>query len=346
MKEIKEIFKVIRLKSINENKLNICKSRTIVSVILCLSSAFMLAMNLKNHSMLMAYASIILVVGFLISGFAAGVMKNSILSGIVIALLVGFVLSLFALTGGNEGFAILWVLLVPMFAISLLGLEAGLLVSTYFMIFLFVIFSTPARACVVDKYKATFISRFPILYLCDYAISTYFSIQRLYYHKKLEYQAYADGLTGLYNRRYFMEQLQKINNNSVYSIVMVDLNGLKNVNDELGHEKGDSFICNVSDIFAEKFADNSKVCRIGGDEIAIISYDTPDVIDSKIKASYAAAAETNAKLDFKLSFSVGVAHKNAEDNISAEKLFKQADKSMYENKIEYYKDSSHNRRKR
>lgn len=346
MKEIKEIIKVIKLKSISDNKLNMCKSRTIASVILCLASALMLVMNLKNHSMLMAYASIVLVVGFLISGFAAGVMKNNILSGIVIALLVGFVLSLFALTGGNEGFAILWVLLVPMFAISLLGLEAGLLVSTYFLVFLFVIFSTPARDCVIDKYNASFVSRFPFLYLCDYAISTYFSLQRLYYHKKLEYQAYADGLTGLYNRRYFMEQLQKLNNNNDYSIIMVDLNGLKNVNDELGHEKGDSFICEVSNIFAEKFAENAKVCRIGGDEIAIIAYDEPAVADAKIKEAYKEAEKANNKLDYNLSFSVGIAYKKDEADISAEKLFKMADRNMYEKKLEYYKDSSHNRRKR
>lgn len=345
--KLKDFFETIKLKDIDErSEISRCKARTTVSVILCLAAAVMMVLNFKNNSMVMAYSSVVLVAGFLVSAFFSGLLKKSFASGVIIALLVGFVLSVFALTGGNEGFAILWVLLVPLFSISLLGVVPGLVVSTYFMVFLFVIFATPIKVSMADKYSSSFISRFPVLYMCDYAIATFFSLQRVYYHKKLEYQAYSDGLTGLYNRRYFMENLLKYNNENEYSIIMVDLNGLKRVNDELGHESGDKFICCVSDLLKKEFTDKAKICRIGGDEIAIISHEKSDILEEKINQVKYAADELSKDCDFKISFSVGMAHNLKDDFKTPEKLLRLADKNMYKNKMDYYNDSANNRRKR
>lgn len=182
----------------NESK-DLCRSRCIVSVVLCVAAALMLVMNIKNHATMMSFASIVLVVGVAISAFVAGVLRKETLSAIIIAGLVALVLSAFALTGGNEGFAVLWVLLVPLFAINILGVVSGLCLSVYFLIFLFILFHSPLSSLVQDKYKVSFLTRFSILYLSNFLIASYYSLQREYYHRCLKLDVYVDGLTGAFN---------------------------------------------------------------------------------------------------------------------------------------------------
>lgn len=342
-----EIIRILGLKDFEneQSRLNLCKARMFVSVVLAFAAGVMLLINLKNKSMLMAYSSMVLVAGFLISALFAGIFKKAGISAVIIALLVCFVLTIFAVSGGNEGFAILWVLLVPTFAVSLLGVISGIGISTYFLIFLFVIFKTPLQVYFLDKYSVSFISRFPILYLADYLIATFFSVQKEYFHKKLQHQAYSDGMTGLYNRRYFIEKLKVLENApEEYSLVMVDLNGLKRVNDDMGHEKGDDFICRVARLCKDFFKKNADVCRIGGDEIAIVAYGEKEKIKKKIDELIKASNKENSKVDYNLSFSTGIA--SCEDSESnPELLFKKADEEMYKNKVLYYQNGKNDRRK-
>lgn len=115
----------------NESK-DLCRSRCIVSVVLCVAAALMLVMNIKNHATMMSFASIVLVVGFAISAFVAGVLRKETLSAIIIAGLV------------------------PLFAINILGVVSGLGLSVYFLLFLFVLFKTPLCSLVQDKYTVSF----------------------------------------------------------------------------------------------------------------------------------------------------------------------------------------------
>lgn len=345
---MREVIKVLFTKDVlAENSQNVlCRSRAIVSAILGIAAMLMLFQNIRNGSTVMAYASAVLVAGFLISSVVAGLLKKTTMSGVLIALLVGFVLSVFAITGGNQGFAILWILLVPMFSVSLLGITSGLIVSTYFLVFIFVIFKTPYNVNMTDLYTSSFIAKFPVLYLCDYAIATYFSLQREYLQKQLHIQAHVDGMTGLYNRRTFMEQLQACSGKSVYSILMVDLNGLKVVNDGFGHEAGDDFICQVSKICTKVFNKNALVCRIGGDEIAIISYEDKNTVNKKIKELHELENKAKGKFSYKVSFSTGVAYSEDNERVIPEELFKLADAEMYKSKSAYYRDNNNNRRRR
>lgn len=324
----------------------LCRMRFVVSLVLCIAATLMLVMNLKNHSDTMTKASIILVAGFLLSCLAAGVLKKPRISAIIIALLVGFVLSVFALTGGNEGFAILWILLVPLFAINILGVAAGLTISTYFLIFLFVLFHTGAKVYIADKYSASFIGRFPVLYLSDYLIATFFSLQRELYHRQLKMQAYSDGLTGAYNRRFFMEQLQNMDaaNETAYALVALDLNGLKSVNDSLGHEAGDEMIQGIVECCKEAFDKTDFVCRTGGDEYVVIALGDQNAITKKLEKLQKCKEKWTGKKVQKISFAVGCAYK--EVGVSYEELMKMADTEMYKDKTLYYQDARNNRRKR
>lgn len=341
--------KILTILKVNRNdKKTLCRSRCVVSIVLGLAAAIMLIMNVKNQSMDMANASVILVVGFLISGITAGVLKKENISAIIIAILVGFVLSVFVVSGGNEGFAGLWVLLVPLFAINLLGVIPGIIISTYFLLFLFTLFYSPLNVYIIDKYTASFISKFPILYLCDYLIANFYSLQREYFQNELHVQVYKDGLTGTYNRRFYMEKLHENDKSSHngYGIVMIDLNGLKGVNDNMGHEAGDEMIKAASECCVKAFDGNDYVCRIGGDEFAIIAYGNVEDIKEKINRLTEIGSKWSGNYIKTVSFAVGYAYSGTDENSKSNEIMKIADAEMYKNKSEFYQKTQNNRRRR
>lgn len=88
-----------------------------------------------------------------------------------------------------------------------------------------------------------------------------------------EYYAEHDSLTGLYNRRHAIERLScALLTSRPFAIAFVDIDGLKYVNDEFGHEKGDSYIKGAL-MAIEQVCEPRILCRMGGDEFLVISYD-------------------------------------------------------------------------
>ncbi len=90
--------------------------------------------------------------------------------------------------------------------------------------------------------------------------------------KKLKKMSYKDKLTGLYNRAYFDEKLKELDNNKdlPLSLIMGDVNGLKIVNDTIGHLKGDELLVSISKVIKNSCRKEDFVFRWGGDEICII----------------------------------------------------------------------------
>lgn len=344
---MKEVIKVLKSNDfvLRNDKKTLYKNRCLVSVVLCITATLMLIQNLAYGSMTLAYLSIILLVGFLTSAIFAGVFKMEKVSATIIAGLAAVILSAFALTGGNEGFAVLWILLVPLFSINILGVLPGVLVSTYFLIFLFVLFDTPAKSIIEGKYTTSFISRFFVLYMSDYLIATFFSLQREYYHRKLRIQVYTDGLTGAYNRRFFMESLKDLEKKKkAYGIISIDLNGLKRVNDSLGHEAGDEIIKGVVECCEKTFEEKDIICRLGGDEFSVISFENEETIKMRIGELNAYSKKWKGRLVDSISFATGYAYQAAESEKTYSEIMKIADQKMYQNKKEYYQDKNHNRR--
>ena len=154
----------------------------------------------------------------------------------------------------------------------------------------------------------------------------------------LDFAAYHDQLTGLYNRAGVMQQMIKLireNESTEFVAAMGDLDHLKQINDTFGHDAGDSAICMVSKVLKEAFPEGSALGRSGGDEFtgmfALTDDIDLDVIKSRIKAACDNYNETSGK-PYYLGISVGFYVFTYCDKTDLSKMLKMADNELYEAK--------------
>ena len=155
------------------------------------ASLITLIMNILQHkTFYMTLATAILTGGFLAAFLAVTVFKRPGVASFLSLLMAGFIFSFFVLIGGNDGFAALWVMLVPLISMYLINLRMGILLSLYFLLFLIAFFYTPLRGIIEDYYTSTFLNRFPIVYFCAFFLTT---VQMVQYHtsvlKQQKYRA-------------------------------------------------------------------------------------------------------------------------------------------------------------
>ena len=159
-------------------------------------------------------------------------------------------------------------------------------------------------------------------------------------HEKLYDISVRDELTGLYNRRGFFalsEHLLKTAIRQQKGLFMLygDLDGLKGINDILGHQKGDWALINIANIMKETFRNSDIIARLGGDEFVVMPIENAgDNIGIVLNRLEKAIESDNAKnkRDYELSFSIGTAYFDPSSPCTVDELLSQADKSMYEQK--------------
>ncbi|MCR5747365.1 MAG: sensor domain-containing diguanylate cyclase [Lachnospiraceae bacterium] len=165
--------------------------------------------------------------------------------------------------------------------------------------------------------------------------------------EKLIYKSRTDELTGLLNRRAYEEDIYEQNNlpeNDHFVFISLDVNGLKVVNDTLGHAAGDELLSGASECMVKSLGPHGNLYRTGGDEfIAILFCD-----EAKLKEILADFDETMAcwkgKLIDGLTISYGYISKEEEPQKSVRELGIIADKRMYEAKSAYYRKTGVDRR--
>jgi diguanylate cyclase (GGDEF)-like protein/PAS domain S-box-containing protein len=158
---------------------------------------------------------------------------------------------------------------------------------------------------------------------------------------KLQAVAITDDLTGLFNRRGFITlagQQCKLADRSKSDICLLylDLNGLKTINDELGHKAGDKALIDTANILKNTFREADIIGRIGGDEFAVLLSDssipgTENIIVSHLESNINKFNKRKNQ-KYKLSVSAGVAHFEPGNKCTIDNLLTRADKLMYEDK--------------
>ncbi len=157
-----------------------------------------------------------------------------------------------------------------------------------------------------------------------------------------EQQATMDELTGISNRRGFV----KLATNSLSfcarqavpsSLVFLDLNKFKLINDQFGHAEGDRALTVFSDLMLKTFRDSDVLARLGGDEFVVLLTDTSDQVAEEVIARFQHALlsyNQASNRGYDISFSRGIVNVNYEQDYSIESLLSRADSLMYDNKRE------------
>ncbi|MEO1816053.1 MAG: HD domain-containing phosphohydrolase [Acetobacterium sp.] len=148
------------------------------------------------------------------------------------------------------------------------------------------------------------------------------------------YLSYHDQLTGLYNRRFYEEELLRLDTprNLPIALLMADVNGLKLINDAYGHQVGDKILKEFAEILKNECRHDEIASRVGGDEFVILfSHTDQQSLESIVKRLNAAIS--NVRIDHTiLSVSMGFALKeNPMDDLND--VFKRAEDAMYQHKL-------------
>ena len=155
---------------------------------------------------------------------------------------------------------------------------------------------------------------------------------------ELEHRAYSDYLTGLANRRYFIEQAElELSRHNRYenklSLIMLDIDYFKKINDTYGHNVGDLVLQKIAEVSRSILRDIDIIGRIGGEEFAILLPET-SLEDSikvaerlRVEISNTSVVLENGEVNFTSSFGVVAASKS-----NIDELLIKADKSLYKAK--------------
>ncbi|MBI4608123.1 MAG: sensor domain-containing diguanylate cyclase [Candidatus Rokubacteria bacterium] len=153
---------------------------------------------------------------------------------------------------------------------------------------------------------------------------------------QLEDLSFKDGLTGVYNRRHFMLRMEEeIRRHARFrqpvSLVLIDLDHFKEINDQFGHGAGDEALKGVSQLLLRSSRSFTVITRYGGDEFAVLLVDTPKAGAAAYAERIRVVVEGHSFPHGALTLSLGVAGL-PEDGASGADLISAADKALYEAK--------------
>ena len=154
---------------------------------------------------------------------------------------------------------------------------------------------------------------------------------------KLRFISTHDTLTNLYNRSYFEEVVNRCQQSGQYpiSVVIADVDGLKAVNDSLGHAAGDEVLCRAANALRAAFRDNDVIARTGGDEFAVLIPNADAAVASQAigRVRTFLEAQNRSRPELPISLSIGAA--TAEDAAHLQAVIAEADRMMYREKLRH-----------
>lgn len=179
--------------------------------------------------------------------------------------------------------------------------------------------------------------------VCLTIIITVYFVMKQYsrHHEALYLASVTDSLTGLYNRRYFHEVIQKEYNRATrnqehFSIVLLDLNHFKKINDQLGHMEGDQVLMDISELIRKNIRSYDVAARFGGDEFILIFPNTLKEHASELFQRLEMQFEEYSKKYKEQQFAVSYGIEDSRSK-TLEEIYKITDTLMYQKKIEQKK---------
>ena len=159
-----------------------------------------------------------------------------------------------------------------------------------------------------------------------------------------------DSLTGVFSRMAYSTMLRRYEIAGIlpenFAAFTIDINGLKTVNDRLGHDAGDELICGAAHCIEKVFYGKGRCYRTGGDEFVVLSEEMPAAEADQILLRLDAETKNwHGKNVSQLNLASGYALAKANPGITAEQLVQEADRAMYVAKAEYYRKAGHDRRR-
>jgi len=158
--------------------------------------------------------------------------------------------------------------------------------------------------------------------------------------EKLEELAARDTLTPLYNRRHFMAVLEScrhkiLRRDQQYTVIYIDVDNLKGVNDSFGHAAGDAMLIAIADLLQNNLRSCDVAARLGGDEFVIL-LDCMPVNEAKMKAECFGGAVARLQLEFDgkiVQPHISLGYANVDPQLSPEDILAEADRHMYAQKL-------------
>lgn len=149
--------------------------------------------------------------------------------------------------------------------------------------------------------------------------------------------AYTDSLTGINNNTAYLRDVSALRHSiekgtADFAVAVIDVNGLKHINDTLGHEKGNELIIAVADAISEVFGVENTY-RIGGDEFAVLLKNTDAEECHRLEEKFTGTLK-NYKCSVHVSAAIGMSVYDKNSDESYEDVFRQADEDMYNTKAE------------
>lgn len=151
--------------------------------------------------------------------------------------------------------------------------------------------------------------------------------------KRLSDLAYKDTFTGIFNRRYLLENMERLLKiGATFSFCYIDINHLKMVNDTYGHAEGDKYIMSIVGLIKDGIRETDIFARIGGDEFVVLLLKCPkNQADKKMGRLYDIATQlSHSALPYDVSFSYGIIEVPSDcDELTADSIINSADSIMY-----------------
>ena len=160
--------------------------------------------------------------------------------------------------------------------------------------------------------------------------------ERKHFEEQLRYLSMHDSLTGLYNRNYFEEEIHRLESGRFQPIglLVCDVDGLKLVNDTLGHDAGDNLLISVARVLQSCFRGDDVVARVGGDEFAILMPRSEEMVTeiACMRIREAVNMYNMQSPDIPLSLSLGFAVRT-NPGLTMNEIYQAADNNMYREKL-------------